>query len=329
MESYQTQSLVDFDGYESEDVAPELEEEDTPQFGAENSVDEEEQPSSNFLTDFLKSYGIDRNKIKFSNEDGTIEEVSFDDLDDTEKLDLMLSTQTPVISDQEIATLNFLRSNRLNLADYVEAQRQQAVKDYLEQNKSYNYAVDGLSDKELYAYELQENYPDLTSEEIEAEVDRAMENEELFGKKIAAIRNNYKKLEDDRLAEQKQTQQREREQEWEDFTNNMVTVARNTNELHNLILEDEDKEEVLSYLLDKDGNEQTEFIKLLSDPQRLFELAWYALKGKDAFDKLEDYYKNEIVKSRRSQYSAPAKKVIKKQPTKETGKEYDIDSYFV
>lgn len=331
MENFNQTSLVDLGSYEEPQV--ELPEDDLeiPQFGEDYEQKEAEQPLpesevEDYITKFLNANNVNRNEIHFTNEDGQDETVRFDDLSDDEKLELLTSISEIPITDQEIETLNFLRKNRLNLAEYVEGQKQKAIEDYLKQNNSYNYTVDSLTDDELYAFELKDKYPDLTDEEIKAEVDYAKENQELYNKKINSLRAEYKKLEEDQLAEQNKQQEAEREQEWNDFAETVVNVARNTSEMHDLLLEDEDKEEVLSFLLDKDGNGQTKFIKLLEDPAQLFNLAWYATKGADAFKQMQDYYRNEITKSRR-QTNAP-KKTIRRDSSQANNETFDLDSYF-
>jgi hypothetical protein len=138
----------------------------------------------------------------------------------------------------------------------------------------------------------------------------AKQNQALFEKKMTALRNEYKQLEDEQIAQQKQQASEAKEQEFNMLAQSLVHVANSTNELHDLILEDEDKEAVLSFLLDRDANGQSQFYKLFEDPQKLFELAWYAKFGKQAFADVNDYYKKVIEKTRRG--DAPQTKVVKR-----------------
>ena len=69
-----------------------------------------------------------------------------------------------------------------------------------------------------------------------------------------------------------------------------------------LDLDIDDKNDVLSYILDKDINGTSQFIKSLDSPDKLFELAWYATKGNEAFNILHDYYKKQIDQTRKSAY---------------------------
>ena len=76
-------------------------------------------PSNNvqkdYLTRYLAARGVNKEKVQITNEDGTVEEVAFDDLTDDEKLSLLDSINDSPITDDEIATLNFLRSISVQL----------------------------------------------------------------------------------------------------------------------------------------------------------------------------------------------------------------------
>lgn len=319
MDQFEQNAFSDLDTFmqESElnDYPIEVQEDDyEPGYGNQYTEDDEPKPKQEQRNDFafnvLRKYGIDANAIQIQNEDGELEEVSFDDLSDEEKMELFESASASSISDNELNDLNFLRANRMSLADMIQWQREEAVKEYLSQSNNVQYTVDSLSDDELYIYDLHDRYPDITDEEIEQELDYAKQNQALFERKMTALRNEYKQLEDENIAQQKQQAAVEKEQEFNMLAQSLVNVANSTNELHDLIIEDEDKEAVLSFLLDRDANGQSQFYKLFEDPQKLFELAWYAKFGKQAFIDVNDYYKKVIEKTRRG--DTPSPKVVKR-----------------
>lgn len=319
MDQFEQNAFSDLDTFmqESElnDYPIEVQEDDyEPGYGNQYNEDDEPKPKQEQRNDFafnvLRKYGIDANAIQIQNEDGELEEVSFDDLSDEEKMELFESASASSISDNELNDLNFLRANRMSLADMIQWQREEAVKEYLSQSNNVQYTVDSLSDDELYIYDLHDRYPDITDEELEQELDFAKQNQALFEKKMTALRNEYKQLEDENIAQQKQQATMEKEQEFNMLAQSLVNVANSTNELHDLIIEDEDKEAVLSFLLDRDANGQSQFYKLFEDPQKLFELAWYAKFGKQAFIDVNDYYKKVIEKTRRG--DSPSPKVVKR-----------------
>ena len=251
-----------------------------------------------YLTQLLKSRGVDRERVRIENENGEIEEWKFDDLDDETKFGI-LSQSNDMLSDDEITAVNFLRQNRMNLQDFVEYQRQQAIKEYLEQNSTPQYTVDQVSDDDLFRFELQDQMPDLTDEEIEDQLNRAKENETFFQKKIAALRKEYKELEDNQIRANEEQVAAEKEAQFNQLAQSLVSVARDTEEMNGMLLDDQDKEDVLSFLLDRDANGQSEFYKLFSDPKALFKMAWTMLKGDQAHEAYTQYFTNEIAKARR------------------------------
>ena len=251
-----------------------------------------------YLTQLLKSRGVDRERVRIENEEGEIEEWKFDDLDDETKFGI-LSQNDSMLSDDEINTVNFLRQNRMSLPDLIEYQRQMAIKEYLEQNSTPQYTVDQVSDDDLFRFELQDQMPDLTDEEIEDQLNRAKENETFFQKKVAALRKEYKELEDNQIRANEEQVAAEKEAQFNQLAQSLVSVARDTEEMNGMLLDDQDKEDVLSFLLDRDANGQSEFYKLFSDPKALFKMAWTMLKGDQAHETYTQYFTNEIAKARR------------------------------
>lgn len=292
-------SETDVDQYPPGDYTPE----EGPFYEDDQDDDYSEpvQPAEtpeDYLTQLLKSRGVDRERVRIENEDGEIEEWKFDDLDDETKFGI-LNQSNDMLSDDEITAVNFLRQNRMNLQDFVEYQRQQAIKEYLEQNSTPQYTVDQVSDDDLFRFELQDQMPDLTDEEIEDQLNRAKENETFFQKKIAALRKEYKELEDKQIKANEEQAAAEKEEQFNQLAQSLVSVARDTEEMNGMLLDDQDKEDVLSFLLDRDANGQSEFYKLFSDPKALFKMAWTMLKGDQAHETYTQYFTNEIAKARR------------------------------
>jgi hypothetical protein len=292
----------------------------------DDQKDDKSQPTD-YLSRLLRARGVDRSKVKIENEDGDIEEWNFDDLDDDTKFGILSMNPNEVLSDVELQDLEFLRKNRMNLKDFAKYQKDQAVKEYLEQNQSVTYTVDQLSDDELYKFDLKDQMPDLTDEEIEEQLSRVKENEAFFQKKISALRKEYKDLEDEQKQQEDAKIQAEQEEQFNQLAQSLVTSARNIDEMNGMELDDSDKNEVLSYLLDRDANGQSQFSKLFEDPDALFKMAWFMLKGQEAHEALTDYYKNEISKARRANKQEP-KKVIKRAKQTDDSDLYDLDSVF-
>ena len=92
----------------------------------------------------------------------------------------------------------------------------------------------------------------------------------------------------------------------------MVNIAVETPEFYGIELEDEEKNEVLSFLLDIDESGVSEFSKTLNDPKKLYEAAWFLRYGKESFDALKNAYESEIARIKKD--SKPA--VVHKNPAK-------------
>jgi len=319
-DSVQTQDLDDLHD-ETDDHAQDINDDD-------DSNDEPE----DYLSRILKSRGIDRERVKIEDEDGQIKEFRFDDLDEETKYGILANTETAVLSEREEQDLNFLRKNRMNLQDFAKYQKEQAVKEYLEQNQTdKTYTVDALSDDELYKFDLKDRMPDLTDEEVEEQLQKAKESETFFTKQIAALRKEYKELEEEDRQKREAEAQAESEEQYNQLAQSLVEAARNTAELNDNVLDDNDRNEVLSFLLDRDANGQSQFSKLFEDPDALFKMAWYMLKGEEAHQALTDYYKGEIAKARRENKPQPQQKVIRRSTVSKKDAEddiYDLDSVF-
>lgn len=326
---------------DDEKEQPEITEDSSPEeFEYDDSIDyedfgdedeEKDKPKGNveddYLTKFLKSRNIDRNKIRFQNEDGTIEEIPFDDLDDEEKIAILSEQEELPITDQEIEDINYLRDHDINLADFAKLQREQAIKEYLEQNSTPHYEVDDMNDDQLFVYDLLNRYgEELTNEEIDAELERAKENSELFTKKMTFLRNQYKEQE---TASKKAAETQEQQKfaaEKQELINALTSAAINTTELQGVELEDADRNEVLDFLLNEDAQGRTEFSKLLSDPEAIFKMAWFMKYGESTFNTTVDYFKNELAKARRAE-TKPARTIVRKQ-AKPKADPFGLDSVF-
>lgn len=314
---------------EQEERSPEEfeyeEEEDYEGFEPE---EKEQEVKDDYLTKFLKSRNIDRDKIRFQNEDGTVEEVAFDDLEDDDKIAILSEQEEPMITDQEIEDINFLRDHDINLADFVKQQREQAIREYLEQNSTPHYEVDDMDDDQLFVYDLIKKYgEELTDEEIDSELARAKENETLFTKKMAFLRNQYKEQETAAKQAEEQQQQQQLEIEKQELINALTSAAANTTEIQGVELEDVDRNDILDFLTKEDTQGRTEFSKLLSDPEAIFKMAWYMKYGESTFNTTVDYFKNELAKARRTEDKSQPR-TFNRKTTKPKSDPYGLESVF-
>ena len=334
------EDLVDFDQYpetpkEGDDLFDNEPDPDDPDFD-EPERDENDEPifkekESNLdpvITTILSQKGFtDPNKIKIINEDGAEEVVTFESLSDEEKLSI-LNAPDFELDESEIEVINFLRSNNTTLEDIIKQREQEAVKAALAQEDEFT--VDAISDEELFVADLKSRYPNLTDEELANELDREMGNDALFRKKADTIREQYKQMEQLDKEERSRQAELEAEQEYEKLSSELLEVAQGVEDMYSLELEDQDKDDVLRCLLEKDAQGQSKFIKLLEDPKMLFRLAWFAEKGDEAFDTIHQYYKKEIETARRGKPTVPSRnsEVVRgTKPAKNNDDKFGLSEY--
>ena len=336
MTGFKDDDLLDFNEYSDDNIIPDVEENifDTEGGNKETSNIEDDlfgennTENSELISNLLAQRGItDASKIRIEDEDGNIQELDFNSLPIEEQLEI-LQQDSPELDDSEIETINYLRENGIGIQELIEYHRNQAIQEYLQAQQT-NYTVDNLSDEELYKLDIASRYEELSEEELEIELQKELNNPDLFKKKIDKLREVYKQEE---IAEQNELAKQaelEEEQNYQTLVDSMIEVAQGTNELFDLELEDEDKEEVLQFLLSKDINGQSEFVKLLNDPNALFQLAWFATKGQEAFNTIHDYYKKEIDLARKTKESSlTSQRIVVKKESKPKDDPYGLNDIF-
>lgn len=278
------------------------------------------------IISMLKQIGIsDPSKIKFENDEGEIEEVSWDSLSAEEKMNI-LTPESPDpnygLEEPEINFINLLRDAGITPEEYINYQREQAIEEYkqaLEGNPQYE--VERLSDEDLYTLDLQSRVPDMTDEEIAVALEHEKSNPALFEKKMQGIRAEYKALEDERRQNEELLDQQQKQEQFEAFQADVLDAIESLDEVGGvkLNLDQDDMEEVANFILSLDSAGVSYLGKALDDPQTLARMAWFALKGDEAFATITDYYDKEIAKEKRSAYEAgyeDAKKGIQSKSTR-------------
>ena len=336
MTGFEDDDLLDFNEYSDDNVTPEVEDDMFSTNTEDNELSSIEDDlfgggnteNSELISNLLAQRGItDASKIQIEDEDGNIQELDFNSLPIEEQLEI-LQQETPELDDSEIETINYLRENGVGIQELIEYHRNQAIQEYL-QAQQIDYTVDNLSDEELYKLDIASRYEDLSEEELEIELQKELNNPDLFKKKVDKLRDVYKQEEIAEQSELAKQAELEEEQNYQTLVDSMVEIAQGTNELFDLELEDDDKEEVLQFLLSKDINGESEFIKLLRDPNALFQLAWFATKGQEAFSTIHDYYKKEIDTARKAKGSSlTSQRTVVKKESKPKDDPYGLNDIF-
>lgn len=282
-------------------------------------------PKSDLISRVLESKGIQGNTIQYENEDGEVEDVDFYTLPEAEQLAILNSSDADNnygLLEDEINAINYLRENGASFEDVIDYHKRQAVQEYIDSQNIAGIEVEQYTDEQLFALDLKAKYDELTDDEIEIEIQKQLEHPDLFKKKVDKLRSDYKEIELDQLQQARLEEESNIEQRYTELQDNLVNVAQSVEDIGGLELDYEDKNDVLSFLLDKDINGNSPFVKSLEDPNTLFELAWYATKGKEAFGILHDYYKKQIESVRKDSYNKGKADSKPKEEAKATSKNF-------
>jgi hypothetical protein len=247
--------------------------------------------SNDLVQKLLDVKGIKDSKISVLGEDGTESEVDFYSLSPEEQIDILtqsdLPAETPDLDDDEINLLNHIRSNNLTVSEFLKLYEQQIVEKLTPNTPQYS--IDEYADNELFLLDLQQKY-ELTDDELAKELEKELTNPELFKKKVDKLRNEYKQLEDLEKQNQQAAYEAEQQQNYKTFVDTMVNVATKVEEYNGIQLDDSEKQETLTYLLELDQNGTSKFSQDLNNPEKLYEAAWYLRYGKEAFQAIENAY---------------------------------------
>lgn len=300
-----------------------------------------EEPADDLITKMLNSRGIsDPSKIKFEGENGEIEELDWNSLTTDEQFNILSHQDEPEtgLDDDEIDLINKIRSAQLTPREY-EAYLMRQGAAGVQQPEEPSYIIDDLTDDELYVYDLQARNEEITEEEALDALEKAKMSEGAFSKQMKGIREEYRKLEDDRNNSQRQIEEQQRQQQFEMFSNNIKNSIQNFKSIGNLDIEldNDEMDEVAQFLLTTDGAGINHFSKVLNDPEWLVKMAWFALKGEDAFNNITDYFTEEMKQREQASYKrgledgakqkdSPKKSKVVYQPkqnnNKPTGRNY-------
>lgn len=299
----------------------------------DNNTDDE------FIASLLKSRGIeDRSKVKFMNDEGSIEEFDWGALSTEEKLNILnssLSDPDKDLDDSETQLINAIRASGLTPAEYLEHLQTMSINSYIQnaQSQVQQYQVDQYTDDELFVFDFISRMGDVTDEEAREALERAKSNESLYAKQIAAIRNEYKAVEEENARQAQLEQEEYAKEQYNQFADQIIQQISNFDDFsgYDLNLDDEDRDTLYEFIVGVDGAGNNYFAKALSDPKILVQTAWLTLNGKQMMDDITNYFQNEIKQVRKESYEkglADAKEKMKKTPVVFTDKQRGADIEF-
>ena len=290
-----------------------------------NSIEPEPQQVSNetdFLSELLRSRGItDKSKIKFENDEGIVEEVDWDSLDNKDKLNILQSSERNPetdLDDAEIQLLNSIRSSALTTSEYLQHSNDSAVKNYINNSQQPSFEIDQYTDDELFLMDLLSRTGDITEDEAAEALDKAKANEGLYKKQVDAIRKEYQQIEYENKMQEQLEQDQQAEQQYKQFSNQIVDEINNLTEIQgfNLNMESDDMQTLYDFITGQDAAGNNYMAKALSDPRILVKTAWLALNGDQMVEDITNYFQKEITNVRKESYKKgmeDAQKKISKQ----------------
>ncbi len=263
------------------------------------------QDQSDFISDFLKTRGIDDvSKIKFEDDNGNIEEKDWNSLTKEEKFNIL---NTPLVSqkeednslsDEEIQLLNQIRQSNLTPSQYIQSLSGEQT------SNEPQYKIDDLSDDELFLLDLESRVGELTDDMAAQALTNAKQNEELFKKQVEGIRKEYKEREDFQLQQEQAELEQQQQEAYNQFQDSVINSITSFNSIGNLDLnfDDADREELAQFMLSRDEAGNNYLWQALQDPDTLVKAAWFILNGDEALNNISDYFINQIKLVSENQY---------------------------
>ena len=333
-----TNEFNDIDDFVEEELESHEEQNDSNEQETHNLDNSDNLNKEDFIASFLKSKGIeDTSKIKFEDEDGNIEERSWDSLDNEEKLNILTSPDSNFdLDENETQLINSIRDSGLTPAEYLQKIQTDGINSYIQNNQSetYQYQVDQLDDDELFIYDFISRMGDVTQEEAQEALERAKSNESLFAKQIGAIRKEYKRAEEESIRQAQMEEEAQAQEQYDYFANQIAEQVDSLSDFsgYDLNMDNEDKEMLYDFIVGVDGAGNNYFAKALSDPKILVKTAWLALNGEQMINDITEYFQKEISNVRKESYNkgkADAQKkdktevVYKSKPVADSTEVYD------
>lgn len=297
-------------------------------YDIDEDTDVEEVPSaenSDYIDRFLRSRGIDPQSVRIADEQGVIEEVPFESLSTDEKL-AILDTDKYQLSDDEINTLNFLRQNNISLQEYSEYIKNESIKEYLNQTNSVTN-IDDYTDEVIFKADLINRFgEDISDEELDKEWEAAQVNPTLLEKKIVVLREQFKQREIDNRNAAEQQAVAQKEDQFQTFAGMMQNAASGIDTIMSVEVDNEQKNDILKFCLERDVNGQSQFNKFFNDPEAVFKMAWFMKYGEQAIEAVHDYWRKQVGQSRKAQ---PVSKTVSRTNTKKKEPDpYGLDDVF-
>lgn len=268
------------------------------------------QSDGDLINSLLETKGIeDPSRIKFENDNGEIEEVDWNSLNDVEKLNILSSSSESdpetALNNQEIELLNAIRTSNLTPAEYLQYIGRQSIGNYIQQNSATQFKIDEYTDEELYVLDLLSKTEDITEQEALEALENSKANEALFRKQMDAVRSDYRKAEVENLRQIQAQQEYQAQVEFNRTAHQLQDEINNFTEFagYEVNMDNDEKQDVYTFLVGHDNAGNSWLGKALKDKQSAVRMAWLTLYGEQMVQDITDYYKSYITQVRKNSYN--------------------------
>ena len=293
----------------------------------QETIEETSADEFDLTKELLIRQGInDINKIKFEDESGAVVEKAWDTLSNDEKIMILSHQEDPDTSldAAEIELINQIRESGMTPDQYIQSLQ-------VTEPQTPVYEVDSMSDDELFCIDLLDKVgaDNITDEELQQALETAKQNETLYNKQVASLRVYYKNLEEKAQQEKEIEQQEAAEQQFRDFSNQILNSIRGFNALEDTPVElsQDEMEDLANYILTRDDSGYSEFGRLLNDPAQFTKAAFWMLKGPEILNEMQKQIKEAYLRGYNETHKASNKKVFTK-PTNPQNKKVNEESSY-
>ena len=259
--------------------------------------------NNDLILEVLKLKNINPESIKFENENGELEEYNWENLSLEEQKNILISNDLDNdygLEDDEINIINNFRESKLSYDDYINNIKIKAIEEYLQENNPYKvYSIDDYTDDDLYLLDLKTKMEDLTDEELVLALETEKSNPTLYDKKIKALRNEYKNLEEAKIQAEQELEEQENAKIREEFENTIKTNVNNLNSIGNLELSEDEKNNIYNFITGTNSAGESLISTALNDPEKLVKMVWFTLYGEQGFNIIQDYFTKQLAESRK------------------------------
>lgn len=243
----------------------------------------------NYLVNYVANkLGLENNTFLTGSVDNPIEK-NLNELTDEQLISLLEYNSQETYKD---ALNNFgLDESELAIVEAIREGRIEELARSLNEELGWSgkSGIPNVSDEELLAWSIKNMYPDITDEDLEIEVDLAKQSPS-YETKLKSARNSFENILNQRRVEEENEQRRIFEESLNRERDNLIYVARNTDDIYGFQIDNEIKEEALKDLFEfNEGSQVNKFLEnYIDDPEQIVKTA-ITMK---ALPRIQEYVNN-------------------------------------